>query len=85
MKAVGSKCTNAVAIRTPVPKCWERNMKRFGPSDLEDRRDIRGNPQAERGRNIVSQVQRRGRGGGEIQIVLRISINTSAYTCAEVL
>lgn len=29
-KAVGSRWTNAVAIRTPVPKCREKKRKRWG-------------------------------------------------------
>lgn len=47
MKAVGRRCTKAVAISTPVPKCCDIKMNLFGPAlSLEVRRDIRGNPHA---------------------------------------
>lgn len=46
MKAVGRRWTNAVAIRTPVPKCWEMKMNLFAKEAFVDFRDIRGNPQA---------------------------------------
>lgn len=45
-KAVGSKCTKAVAISTPVPKCCEMKMKRPAFDFFEDRRDTNGKPQA---------------------------------------
>ena len=47
MKAVGSRCTKAVAMSTPVPKCCDIKMNLFGPAlSLEVLRDIRGNPHA---------------------------------------
>jgi hypothetical protein len=46
--AVGRRWTKAVAMSTPVPKCCDMNTNRLGPADrlLDDRRDIKGNPQA---------------------------------------
>ena len=44
--AVGRRCTNAVAIRTPVPKCLERKRKRCGIGRLGKRRAMIGKEHA---------------------------------------
>lgn len=47
MKAVGSRWTKAVAINTPVPKCWLKKMMfRCSLLPFMARREKRGNPQA---------------------------------------
>src|SRR2546421_1457764 len=45
-KAVGRRCTNAVARRTPVPKCLERKRKRCGIGRPGKRRAIIGKEHA---------------------------------------
>jgi hypothetical protein len=45
-KAVGRRWTNAVAIRTPVPKCCDMNMNLPAAVFFDARLEIRGNPQA---------------------------------------
>jgi len=44
--AVGRRCTNAVAIKTPVPKWRERKRVRFGTGKLGNRRARSGKEQA---------------------------------------
>jgi hypothetical protein len=44
--AVGNKCTNAVAMRTPVPKCLERNRNWRGMGNEGNRFAAIGNAQA---------------------------------------
>lgn len=44
--AVGRRCTKAVAIKTPVPKCCEMKMNLAATALREALRDIRGKPQA---------------------------------------
>lgn len=44
--AVGRRCTNAVAIKTPVPKWRERKSVRFGTGRLGNRRARSGKEQA---------------------------------------
>ena len=46
LKAVGSKWTNAVAIRTTVPKCLEKKRKCRGMGNPGNRRAKIGNEHA---------------------------------------
>jgi hypothetical protein len=45
-KAVGRRCTNAVAIKTPVPKCRLIKMAWLGTGSRGNRRTITGKEQA---------------------------------------
>jgi hypothetical protein len=77
---VGSRWTNAVAIRTPVPKCLERKRKRCGIGSLGKRLAMIGKEHA-MGRQLTCLEE----AGAAQPKVLRISIMKSAATCIEVL
>ena len=79
-KAVGRRWTNAVAIRTPVPKCWDMNINLPAIVSAEARLDMRGNPQAD---NILATD--RSVRVGSVPMTLNTKISTRARTCAEVL
>lgn len=44
--AVGKRCTKAVAISTPVPKCFERKRNWCGTGNFGNRFAAMGNAQA---------------------------------------
>lgn len=44
--AVGNRCTKAVAMRTPVPKCFDKKRKRCGTGKFGKRLAAMGNAQA---------------------------------------
>jgi hypothetical protein len=75
MNAVGNKWTKAVAMRTPVPKCCEKNTNLFCPAFLETLFDIKGKAHPVG----VSQTGD-NTSGTNIPAVLRIRIMTSATT-----
>lgn len=62
--AVGKRCTNAVAIKTPVPKCLERKRKRRGTRRPGNRRARTGNEHAGREATVNTISLRSGRSKG---------------------
>ena len=79
-KAVGRRCTNAVAMRTPVPKCRDRKINRCGIGSLGKRLAMIGNEHA-------SRYQYSFFSGISIALpsVLKVRIRNRAATCKDVL
>ena len=82
VKAVGSRWTKAVAMRTPVPKCWHKKMMVFCLElPLDSRRERRGKPHAVK--HLLDQDRHTGRTErivNHLPSVLRMRIRNRAKT-----